>query len=113
MDLANSLARFIESSSSEHMPDVRRFFSEVARTLKPGGRFMVCTWLSREAPSALERRSLLEPICSEGRMRMGTEAEYRRLIEDAGLKVDRQHQVSIGSQRVSHLCQPGPPYDRG
>jgi tocopherol O-methyltransferase len=93
--------------SSEHMPSLERFFSEVTRTLKPGGRFMVCTWLSRQGPSPLERRSLLEPICSEGRMRMGTEAEYRRLIEAAGLRVDRFEDVSDKVARTWTLCLAG------
>jgi tocopherol O-methyltransferase len=93
--------------SSEHMPDLKRFFSEVARTLRPGGRFMVCTWLSREAPSAWELRHLLEPICSEGRMRMGTEAEYRSLIEGAGLAIDRFDDVSDKVARTWTLCLAG------
>jgi tocopherol O-methyltransferase len=93
--------------SSEHMPDVRKFFSEVYRTLKPGGRFMVCTWLSRESPAAWELKGLLEPICSEGRMRMGTENEYRALIEGAGLRVDHFNDVSDKVARTWTLCMTG------
>lgn len=93
--------------SSEHMPDLRRFFAEAARILRPGGRFMVCTWLSQEAPAAWERRYLLEPICSEGRMRMGTEAEYRSLIEGAGLSIDRVDDVSDKVARTWTLCLAG------
>jgi tocopherol O-methyltransferase len=90
--------------SSEHMPDLRCFFAEAARTLKPGGRFMVCTWLSGQTPSAWERRHLLEPICSEGRMRMGTEAEYRSFIEGAGLSIDRFEDASGEVGRTWTLC---------
>ena len=57
----------IAIESSEHMADLEAFFAEVARVLKPGGRFVVCAWLSREAPRFWERRFLLEPICREGR----------------------------------------------
>ena len=32
--------------SSEHMADLKEFFNESARVLKPGGRFVVCAWLS-------------------------------------------------------------------
>jgi tocopherol O-methyltransferase len=93
--------------SSEHMPDVRRFFAEAARILRPGGRFMVCTWLSREAPGVWERSFLLEPICSEGRMRMGTEAEYRSLMEEAGLSIARFEDVSDRVARTWTLCLAG------
>jgi tocopherol O-methyltransferase len=49
--------------SSEHMVDKPLFFSEVARTLKPGGRFANCVWLSSENPGPAAIKYLLEPIC--------------------------------------------------
>ena len=85
----------IAIESSEHMADLQRFFAEVERVLKPSGRLVVCAWLTREAPSSWERRLLLEPICSEGRLRgMGTATEYQELAQAAGL-------VPIGIQDVS------------
>jgi tocopherol O-methyltransferase len=90
--------------SSEHMPDLPRFFAECVRTLKPGGRFVLCTWLSREAPSPRALRYLLEPICSEGRMRMGTESEYRALMHGAGLRIDRFTDVSAQVARTWTVC---------
>src|SRR5262245_40864179 len=70
----------IAIESSEHMANLEEFFAEAARVLKPGGRFVVCAWLSKESPPAWERRLLLEPICREGRLRgMGSAAEYGRL----------------------------------
>jgi cyclopropane fatty-acyl-phospholipid synthase-like methyltransferase len=75
----------IAIESSEHMPDLARFFQEACRVLKPDGRLVVCAWLSRENPSALERKWLLEPICREGRMpRMGTQSDYCRVAAEAG-----------------------------
>src|SRR3978361_1598672 len=44
-DAAFDRAYAIESS--EHMVDKARFFSEAWRVLKPGGRLVVCAWLSR------------------------------------------------------------------
>jgi tocopherol O-methyltransferase len=38
----------IAIESSEHMADLKAFFAEAARVLKPGGRFVVCAWLSRK-----------------------------------------------------------------
>ena len=85
----------IAIESSEHMADLEAFFVEVARVLKPGGRFVVCAWLSRKAPRFWERRFLLEPICREGRLRgMGSASEYQQLAQNAGL-------VPVGFQDVS------------
>jgi tocopherol O-methyltransferase len=59
--------------SSEHMVDKALFFAEAWRVLKPGGRLVVCAWLSRTDPNRMEVRHLLEPICREGRLpSMGT-----------------------------------------
>jgi tocopherol O-methyltransferase len=74
--------------SSEHMVDKPKFFAEVVRTLKPGGRFATCVWLSSEKPGAAAIRHLLEPICREGRLpSMGSESEYRAMIRDCGLEL--------------------------
>lgn len=75
----------ISIESSEHMEDKPRFFAEVARVLKPGGRFAVCAWLARSSPRPWEVNHLLEPICREGRLPgMGDEHDYRRWFAGAG-----------------------------
>ena len=86
---AESFDAAIAIESSEHM-DKPGFFAQAWRVLRPGGRLVVTSWLSREAPTAWERRWLLEPICREGRMpHVGAESEYRRLAAEAGLAVER------------------------
>jgi tocopherol O-methyltransferase len=71
-----------------HMADQRAFFREVARTLRPGGRLVVCAWLTSEAPGALARRFLLEPICIEGELPgMGSASETRGFVVEAGLEL--------------------------
>jgi tocopherol O-methyltransferase len=85
----------IAIESSEHMADLAAFFAEVARVLKPGGRFVVCAWLTREGPRSWEQRLLLGPICREGRLRgLESASELHRLARAAGL-------VPIGFQDVS------------
>jgi len=75
----------IAIESSEHMPDLAAFFRQAYRVLRPGGRLVVCAWLSANAPSARAERWLLEPICREGRMpQMGTVADYHRIGAAAG-----------------------------
>ncbi len=80
----------IAIESSEHMPDLTAFFAQAHRILRPGGRLIVCAWLSADSPSPRARRHLLEPICREGRMpQMGTVADYQRLAQSAGFTSDR------------------------
>lgn len=91
--------------SSEHMEDKRRFFAEACRTLRPGGRLVVCAWLSRTAPRPWQVRWLLEPICREGRLPgMGDEADYRTLANEAGLTVTRVEDLSDKVRRTWALC---------
>ncbi|MGI9089462.1 MAG: methyltransferase domain-containing protein [Chthoniobacterales bacterium] len=81
--------------SSEHMPDLRAFFVQASRVLRPGGRLVVCAWLSAENPSPRARRWLLEPICREGRMpHLGSASDYRSLGESVGFKLQRFEDVS-------------------
>lgn len=92
---AGRFAAAIAIESSEHMPDKAAFFAQARRVLQPGGRLVVCAWLSREAPTAAQVRWLLEPICREGRMpHLGTENEYRQLAAEAGFVVERFQDVT-------------------
>jgi tocopherol O-methyltransferase len=95
----------IAIESSEHMPDKQRFFDEVFRTLRPGGRFAVYAWLVRDSARPWEERYLLEPICREGCLPgMGNEAEYRAWASKAGLMVDGFEDLSARVRRTWALC---------
>ena len=77
----------IAIESSEHMPDKARFFAEAHRLLRPGARFVVVAWLTRDRPGPRESKHLLEPICREGRLPgMASGAEYRSMLEHAGFR---------------------------
>lgn len=67
-DFPQNFRAAIAIESSEHMPDRDEFFRRAYRVLQAGGRFVVCAWLSRQAPSSLEVAWLLRPICDEGRV---------------------------------------------
>lgn len=72
--------------SFEHFADKVRCVSEVARTLRPGGRLVMCAWTVAERPPALSTSLLLEPICAEGLFpQLGTEGDYRKWLLDGGL----------------------------
>ena len=98
----------IAIESSEHMADLDAFFAEASRVLKPGGRFVVCAWLTRERPRPWEARLLLEPICREGRLRgMGSAEDYHRLARAAGLAPVAFRDVSRQVERTWSICMRG------
>lgn len=85
---ANRFDAVVAIESFSHMPCPHQFFHEVARVLRPGGRFVVCAWLSAPDPGPVASRHLLEPICREGRLaRLATADEVRTLVRGAGLEV--------------------------
>ena len=95
----------IAIESSEHMPDLAGFFRQASRVLRPGARFVVCSWLAHPGASALQRKLLLEPACREGRMaHLGTFAEYRTLFEETGFEMEQEEDVSRHVKRTWPIC---------
>lgn len=85
---SNHFDTVLSIESSEHMVDKERFFSEVARILKPGGRFVTAVWLSCETPKNWEINYLLEPICQEGRLpSLGSQSDYSSMMQAASLEI--------------------------
>lgn len=71
-----------------HIPDKSRYFEQVRRTLKPGGKFVMTAWLSGDNPSVWEKRHLLEPICEEGRLpSLCTRSELLELAQNSGFEL--------------------------
>jgi tocopherol O-methyltransferase len=83
-----------------HMPDKARFFSELHRTLKPGGRASIACWLTAPDLSPLEKL-LMGMICREGKLSsMGTMEEYKTLAQEAGLEVREARDLSRQVERT-------------
>lgn len=81
--------------SMAHMPHRERVFGEIARVLRPGGRFVLCVWMTSPAPSPRQVRRLLDPICREGRLAgLGSADDNRSWIEGAGLVVEHEEDWS-------------------
>lgn len=95
----------IAVESSEHMASLPAFFGELFRTLKPGGRIVVCAWLSASSPSAWQIRSLLEPICREGRLAgLGTHQEYLEAMAEAGFTRIEFEDITAAVSRTWSVC---------
>ena len=91
--------------SSEHMVDKTRFFTEAARTLRPGGRLVVCAWLEGEGARPWEVRHLLHPICREGRLpSMGSRTDYQALAAGAGFVLRDYEDASVRVRRTWTIC---------
>ncbi|GIL89554.1 hypothetical protein Vretimale_1889 [Volvox reticuliferus] len=98
--VADALAQPFESASfdlvwsmesGEHMPDKRRFVSELARVCAPGGVVIVVTWCHRvlapgEVALRSEEEALLDRICEAYYLPAWCSvADYQQLFEDNGL----------------------------
>lgn len=95
----------ISIESSEHMPDKEKFFFESLRLLRPGGRFVTCAWLSANQTRPWEEKLFLEPICREGRLpSLGSEIEYRKMMEMAGFENIRYEELSDAVKKTWAIC---------
>jgi tocopherol O-methyltransferase len=90
----------IAIESLAHMTDKQRFFDELHRTLKPGGKAAIACWMAAGDPTRLERK-LLEKICDEGRFPgMGAIDEYLGIARRCGLHVAGHRDLSREVERT-------------
>lgn len=94
----------IAIESTEHMPDFNQFFVEAQRVLKPGGRLAIFAWLQAPEVSSWEKKFLLQPVCDEGRMRLGTVEDYEQYILKNKMVVERVKLISEKVSRTWTLC---------
>ncbi len=76
----------VSIESLEHMPDLPRFFGEIRRVLKPGGKMAAAAWTSCEKPGFLARRLFIDAISREAHLAgIRPESEFLSGITAGGL----------------------------
>ncbi|HET6882603.1 MAG TPA: class I SAM-dependent methyltransferase [Pirellulales bacterium] len=90
---------------TEHLFDKARFFQQAARWVRPGGRIAICAWLAGDRLSTDRDRQLVYQVC-EGFFcpSLGTQENYQRWIEDAGLVVERSDLWTERVMRTWEIC---------
>ncbi|MDB6139406.1 MAG: hypothetical protein JWO94_2478 [Verrucomicrobiaceae bacterium] len=91
--------------SMEHMADLPGFFREAWRVMKPGGRLVICAWMSCEKPGSLSKKVLLDAITREAALAgIRPASEFQAATEAAGFT---NFQMTDITQQVKHtwpLC---------
>ncbi len=91
--------------SMEHMPDLPGFFAKAYAAAKPGGKVVVCAWMSCEDPSPIANGLFLNPITREAQLAgVRPASEFQAATESAGFTNFQMQDITQQVKRTWPLC---------
>jgi ubiquinone/menaquinone biosynthesis C-methylase UbiE len=91
--------------AAHHFADVSRAFAEVARVLRPGGRFILSDNYAPDDPDLDRFINTLEAIRDPSHARAHTVAEWRALLERAGFRVTAEEHSTTALETEAWLAR--------
>jgi tocopherol O-methyltransferase len=90
---------------TEHLFDKPRFFQNVARWVKPGGRVAICAWLAGDELNT-QQAEQVHQVC-EGFFcpSLGSKDDYTAWMTSAGLKLSRFYDWTNAVDRTWEICR--------
>lgn len=98
--------------AAHHFADVTKAFAEIARVLRPGGRFVLSDNYAPDDPSLDRWINTLEALRDPSHIREHTVAQWRSLLEGAGFRVTAEARATTVLETEPWLARSRTPADQ-
>ena len=82
-------------TAPHHFPDIPQFLSEVHRTLKPNGTFLLCDTTTSETPELANWHQRAEALRDPSHAYAPTPSKWRQLITETGFKITHEQPSQV------------------